>query len=263
MACGRFPHRPVNRREARRERQVQGGEVTKQRDQHTPDNTTIMKGTVVPGVPRDTDRAHYLVVIAGDKPGQRVRLGGQLVVIGRSEPADWVLPDEQVSRSHCQVCVVFDDVIVVDLESSNGTFIEGQRLTEGTKLPIGARLQIGSHVIEHEWCTREEVEESQAREHDIEKAGQYVLSLLPKPLTTGPVRCDWMLLPSPRLGGDAFGYRIVDERYYAIYLIDVSGHRASAAMHAVSVLNILPRGALPVTNFAHPSNVLENLDIMI
>jgi len=226
------------------------------------DNTTIMKGTVVPGVPRDTERAHYLVVIAGDKPGQRVRLGGQLVVIGRSEPADWILPDEQVSRSHCQVCVVFDEVIVVDLESSNGTFIEGQRLTEGTKLPIGARLQIGSHVIEHEWCTREEVEESQAREHDIEKAGQYVLSLLPKPLTTGPVRCDWMLLPSPRLGGDAFGYRIVDERYYAIYLIDVSGHGAGAAMHAVSVLNILRRGALPVTNFANPSNVLETLNIM-
>jgi len=226
------------------------------------DNTTIMKGTVVPTMPRDTDRAHYLVVIAGDKPGQRVRLGGQLVVIGRSEPADWILPDEQVSRSHCQVCVAFDEVIVVDLESSNGTFIEGKRLTEGTKLPVGARLQIGSHVMEHEWSTREEVEESQALEHDIEKASQYVLSLMPKPLTTGPVRCDWMLLPSSRLGGDAFGYRVFDERYYAIYLIDVSGHGAGAAMHAVSVLNILRRGALPVTNFSNPSNVLETLNLM-
>ena len=226
------------------------------------DNTTIMKGTVVPSVPRDTERAHYLVVIAGDKRGQRVRLGGQLVVIGRSEPADWMLPDEQVSRSHCQVCVAFDEVIVVDLESSNGTFIEGKRLTEGTKLPVGARLQIGSHVMEHEWSTREEVEASQALEHDLEKAGQYIQSLLPKPLVSGPVRCDWVLLPSSRLGGDAFGYRVVDERYYAIYLIDVSGHGAGAAMHAVSVLNILRRGALPVTNFTNPSNVLETLNVM-
>ena len=64
------------------------------------DNTTIIRGTVVPGVPRDTGRSHYLAVVAGDKPGQRVRLGNQPVVIGRSSPANWILPDEEVSRTH-------------------------------------------------------------------------------------------------------------------------------------------------------------------
>ena len=226
------------------------------------DNTTIMRGTLFPAVPRDTDRAHYLVVIAGERPGQRVRLGEQPVVIGRSDPADWILPDGQVSRTHCRVKVEKDEVIVADLESSNGTFIEGTRLNEPTSLPVGARLQLGQHVLEHEWRTRAEVEESAALESDLEKAGQYLQSLLPSPLTSGPVRSDWVLVPSPRLGGDAFGYRVVDERYYAIYLIDVSGNGAGAAMHAVSVLNILRRGALPVTNFANPANVLETLNVM-
>ena len=226
------------------------------------DNTTIMRGTFVPTLPRDTERAHYLVVIAGERAGQRVRLGEQPVVIGRSEPADWIVADGQVSRSHCRVSIDKDDVIVEDLESSNGTFVEGRRLTEPTRLPIGARLQLGQHVFEHEWRTRTEVEESAALESDLEKAGQYLQSLLPAPLTSGPVRCDWTLVPSPRLGGDAFGYRIVDERYHAIYLIDVSGNGAGAAMHAVSVLNILRRGALPVTNFANPSNVLDTLNVM-
>jgi sigma-B regulation protein RsbU (phosphoserine phosphatase) len=47
-----------------------------------------------------------------------------------------------------------------------------------------------------------------------------------------------------------------------MYLIDVSGNGAGAAMHAVSVLNILRRGALPVTDFTNPSNVLETLNVM-
>jgi serine phosphatase RsbU (regulator of sigma subunit) len=226
------------------------------------DNTTIIRGSFVPGTPRDTERAHYLTVIAGDKPGQRIRLGNQPLVIGRSAPADWILDDGEISRTHCRVYAAMDQVIVVDLESSNGTYIEGKRLTEGTELPIGARLQIGTHVIEHEWSTRQEVEDSQALGQDVEKAGQYIQSLLPKPLTKGPVRCDWVLQPAARLGGDAFGYRILNERYYAMYLIDVSGHGAAAAMHSVSVLNVLRRGALPVTNFVNPSNVLETLNLM-
>jgi serine phosphatase RsbU (regulator of sigma subunit) len=226
------------------------------------DNTTILRGTVVSSLPRDTERSHYLVVIAGDKSGQRLRLGNQPVVIGRADPADWILPDEEVSRTHCRVYLALDQVIVVDLESSNGTFIEGGRLTEGSVLPIGARLQIGTHVIEHAWQSREEVEESQALHQDVEKAGHYIQSLLPDPMTKGPIRCDWMLKPSARLGGDAFGYRALTERHTAIYMIDVAGHGAGAAMHAVSVLNILRRGALPVTDFHNPANVLETLNVM-
>ena len=226
------------------------------------DNTTILRGTVLSSLPRDTDRSHYLVVTAGEKTGQRIRLSNQPVVIGRSDPADWIIPDEEVSRTHCRVYLALDQVIVVDLESSNGTYIEGQRLTEGCVLPIGARLQIGQHVIEHAWQSREEVEESQALHQDIEKAGQYIQSLLPDPITKGPIRCDWKLVPSPRLGGDAFGYRALSERHTAIYMIDVSAHGAGAGMHAVSVLNILRRGALPVTDFNNPANVLETLNVM-
>jgi serine phosphatase RsbU (regulator of sigma subunit) len=226
------------------------------------DDTTVMRGTVVSSVARDIERSHYLVVTAGEKPGQRIRLSNQPVVIGRAAPADWVLPDEEISRTHCRVHVALDQVLVADLESSNGTFIEGKRLTEGQALPIGARLQLGTHVIEHEWLTREEVEESQALGQDIEKASHYLQSMLPSPMKTGPVRCDWAFVPSARLGGDAFGYRALNERHTAIYIVDVSGHGAGAAMHAVSVLNILRRGALPVTDFHNPANVLETLNVM-
>ena len=226
------------------------------------DNTTVLRGTVLSGVQRDTDRAHYLAVVAGDKPGQRIRLSNQPVMIGRAEPSDWILDDDEISRTHCQICLAFDEVIVIDQQSSNGTFIEGKRLTEATALPVGARLQIGTHVIEHEWRTRQEVEESQALGQDLEKAGQYIHSLLPDPMTSGPVLSDWVHVPSPRLGGDAFGYRLFNERYYAIYMLDVSSTGAGAAMHAVSVLNVLGRGFLPTTDFFSPANVLHTLNVM-
>jgi serine phosphatase RsbU (regulator of sigma subunit) len=216
----------------------------------------------VSSLPRDTDRSHYLVVIAGDKAGQRIRLSNQPVVIGRTEPADWILEDEEISRSHCRVYLALDEVIVVDMESSNGTYIEGKRLQEGGPLPIGARLQLGTHVIEHVWQSRQEVEEDQAIHQDVQKAAQYIQTLIPKPWSSGSVRTDWVLQPSPRLGGDVFGYRALTERHTAIYMIDVSGNGAGAAMHAVSVLNILGRGALPVTDFHNPANVLETLNVM-
>jgi serine phosphatase RsbU (regulator of sigma subunit) len=226
------------------------------------DQTTVLRGTVLPSQPRDTERSHYLVVTAGEKTGQRIRLGNQPIVIGRADPADWIIPDVEVSRTHCRVFLAMDQVVVVDLESSNGTFIEGKRITEGTVLPIGARLQFGQHVIEHAWQSREEVAEAQALHQDVEKAGQYIQSVLPDPVTKGPVRCEWKLVPSVRLGGDVFGYRSLSERHTAIYMIDVAGHGAGAAMHAVSVLNILRRGALPVTDFHNPANVLETLNVM-
>jgi serine phosphatase RsbU (regulator of sigma subunit) len=230
---------------------------------HSGSDDTTLRAFTVPTPPRDTDRAHYLVVIAGAIPGLRVRLADQPLVIGRNAPADWVLGDAEVSRTHCEVRISGDEVVVIDLDSSNGTFIEGQRVAGKPRLlPVGARLQLGRHVIEHEWATREEVEESQAREHDVEKAGRYLRSLLPKPLRTGPLRADWVHIPSARVGGNVFGYRIVEERLYAMYLIDMSGHGTGAAMHAVSVLNLLYRGALPVTDFGNPSNVLETLNVM-
>lgn len=225
------------------------------------DDTTLRAFTV-PAAPRDTARAHYLVVIAGTKAGQRMRLGDSPVEIGRSEPADWIVADPQVSRSHCRVGISRGEVWVADLDSSNGTYVDGRRIGGKTVLPVGARLQVGTHIFEHEWCTRADVEDAQAREHDVERAEQYIHALLPPPLDDGPVLCDWALEPSPRFGGDAFGYRMVDERHYAMYLLDVSGHGAGATMHAVSVLNLLYRGALPVTDYANPTKVLETLNVM-
>ena len=71
-----------------------------------------------------------------------------------------------------------------------------------------------------------------------------------------------MFLPSARLGGDAFGYQQLDSQTFVIYLLDVSGHGVGAAMHSVSVLNVLRQRAIPQTDFKDPVQVITNLNAM-
>jgi sigma-B regulation protein RsbU (phosphoserine phosphatase) len=95
---------------------------------------------------------------------------------------------------------------------------------------------------------------------DLLKASNYVLSLLPPRITSGPVRTDWRFLPSTQLGGDAFGYDWLDPDTLAFYLMDVSGHGVGSAMHSVTVLNVLRQRALPGVDFTNAAAVLASLN---
>ena len=177
------------------------------------------------------------------------------MVIGRSEPAGIVIADALVSRNHCRVELTVGELFVTDLGSSNGTFVAGRRISGHTLVAPGERITIGTHVFEHEWRSRREVQSLRALDTDLEKAKRYVRSLLPDPLEEGPVRTDWVLQPCARLGGDAFGYHYIDDRTFAIYLLDVTGHGTDAAMHAVSVMNVLRQRALPGVDVRDPARM--------
>lgn len=67
------------------------------------------------------------------------------IVIGRNSECNLRLSSPQVSRRHCFLRVGRDDVSVTDLDSSNGTFIDGNRIATGKWYPVasGATLAIG------------------------------------------------------------------------------------------------------------------------
>jgi sigma-B regulation protein RsbU (phosphoserine phosphatase) len=96
---------------------------------------------------------------------------------------------------------------------------------------------------------------------ELAEAADYVRSILPLPNTEGGIRTDWRYIPSTSLGGDAFGYHMVDEDHFAIYLIDVSGHGVGAALLSVSVMNVLRSQSLPGTDFTDPEQVLASLNM--
>jgi serine phosphatase RsbU (regulator of sigma subunit) len=233
-------------------------------DSDKPDDgtrTVIMRPGSGKG-PAADDRAHYLLEVEGEDPGRRIQMTEKHLVIGRSKPADIVIADALVSRSHCRVGLVMGELFVTDQGSSNGTFVAGERITDPRLLAPGERLTVGSHVFEHEWRSKKEVEAARSQDSDLEKAKQYVRSLLPAPLGQGALRTDWVLQPSAKLGGDMFGYHFIDERTFAIYLLDVTGHGANAAMHAVSVMNVLRQRALPGVDVRDPARIASHLNEM-
>lgn len=228
------------------------------------DRTTIMKTVARPQVLAADGREHYLVQLEGSEPGRRILFGRQPLRLGRRVPAELLLADAEVSGLHCEVVArgSVGDALVTDLGSTNGTFLNGRRVQGSMRLAQGMKLQLGRQVFVHEFRTPAEVAHADELAHDLDKASRYVQSLLPGRLLAGEVRTDWCFQPSTQLGGDAFGHFMLDEHRFACYLIDVSGHGAGAAMHSVSVMNVLRQRLLPGADFADPAQVLRQLNAM-
>lgn len=68
------------------------------------------------------------------------------IVIGRGADCNLRLSAPQISRRHCFLRVGRDGVSVTDLDSSNGTFVDGERLRSGVRRPLhhGSQLSLGS-----------------------------------------------------------------------------------------------------------------------
>jgi pSer/pThr/pTyr-binding forkhead associated (FHA) protein len=66
-------------------------------------------------------------------------------LIGRGPDCDLRLRVNSVSRHHCIIRLAPDEVTVVDLGSSNGTFVNGQRVRSQTTLRTGDELQVGTN----------------------------------------------------------------------------------------------------------------------
>jgi hypothetical protein len=66
------------------------------------------------------------------------------IVIGRSPGADIVIGDDFVSAKHTRISPAGDGVVIEDLGSTNGTVVNGQRLTAPRQLGPGDAIDIGS-----------------------------------------------------------------------------------------------------------------------
>lgn len=87
------------------------------------------------------DDAPVLVGQAGPLSGQRWMLRGE-IVIGRDEGCEIMIPSRQVSRYHARFKVTKTGVFLEDLNSKNGTHLNGVRIIEPTQLKDGDLVQI-------------------------------------------------------------------------------------------------------------------------
>jgi serine phosphatase RsbU (regulator of sigma subunit) len=210
--------------------------------------------------PRSDDRQHMLVMLQGASPGQRWALPPGGLTIGRVAPADIVIPDSAISRSHCRVEADAGQLFVTDMGSTNGTRIDGRRIEGRTLLPVGGLLQLDGNIFQHDLLSDAQLRREDERLRELEAALAYVKAQLPVPTSSGPIGIDWHYVPSTDLGGDAFGAAWLPDGRFCCYLIDVSGHGAGAAMHAVAVMNALRPQALAGIDPGDPAAVLARLN---
>ncbi len=98
---------------------------------------------------RATEEVHCLEMGPPDAPVASYPIGMLGAKLGRAAPADIVFSDKRISRRHCEVEVKGGEMVVTDLQSTNGTFIDGQKIDSPTVLPAESELMLGDVILTH------------------------------------------------------------------------------------------------------------------
>lgn len=89
-----------------------------------------------------------LVITSGPRRGTEIQLGGEPLTIGRSGESGLVIRDDYTSTHHARLLIWNDEWMIQDLDSTNGTFLEGRRVSVPTKVPLGAPIKVGTTTFE-------------------------------------------------------------------------------------------------------------------
>jgi TIR domain/FHA domain len=99
---------------------------------------------------------HCLEIEDGELPDESIVVQGSGLKVGRAPPADFVVAHRSVSREHCVVGLANDELLVTDLNSTNGTYIDDVRIHRATILPVGSVLRVGQVSLRHTIMTKPE-----------------------------------------------------------------------------------------------------------
>jgi two-component system, cell cycle response regulator len=114
------------------------------------DSDHVRAKTVVTAISRITDRPlgkeACLVVIYGDELGKKYNLNTPSVVVGRSSKCDIQIDQESISRNHSKIVNTGKSILVRDLGSTNGTYVNDEPVEEYI-LRDGDLIKIGRTIF--------------------------------------------------------------------------------------------------------------------
>jgi ABC-type multidrug transport system ATPase subunit/ABC-type multidrug transport system permease subunit len=87
-------------------------------------------------------------VSVGERAHHSIAIQGRTVVLGRNPSCDQVLDYPMVSGRHAKITESVEGIFLEDLGSTNGTFVNGQRITSPTKLKPGDTIGLGSYIFQ-------------------------------------------------------------------------------------------------------------------
>ena len=96
----------------------------------------------------DRNAPRKLVVVEGALAGKSFALADAPLTIGRAEDSTIALSDDYVSTRHARLVPEEGRWLVEDLGSTNGTYLDRQRVTSPTPVPVGVPIRVGKTVME-------------------------------------------------------------------------------------------------------------------
>jgi hypothetical protein len=90
----------------------------------------------------------FLVVTEGALAGMSLDLTDQQITMGRANDATLVLNDDYASTYHARIFPQDGQWFVEDLGSTNGTYLDRQKVVRQTPVPVGVPIRIGKTVLE-------------------------------------------------------------------------------------------------------------------
>jgi hypothetical protein len=112
-------------------------------------NTFVAATGSTPASPKTAEqKATKLVVTAGEKIGTEIALAGRQLTIGRAGDSDLVVDDEFTSTHHAKLVVINGDWFIQDLDSTNGTLLDGKKVVTTIVVPMNTQVRVGQTSFE-------------------------------------------------------------------------------------------------------------------
>ena len=94
------------------------------------------------------DAVSRIVITSGPKAGLELPLGTEPLTIGRSSESGLVIRDDYTSSHHARLLLWGDQWMIQDLDSTNGTWHDGVRVTAPVPIVVGAPIKVGATTFE-------------------------------------------------------------------------------------------------------------------
>lgn len=105
-------------------------------------------GAGAPAASNEPAELSRLVITSGPRRGEELSLSQAPISIGRAADSDLVISDDYTSTRHARLLNWDGRWMVQDLDSTNGTFVNGERVTQPTELHRGVSVRIGTTSFE-------------------------------------------------------------------------------------------------------------------
>jgi len=94
------------------------------------------------------DAVSRIVITSGPKAGLELPLGDEPLTIGRSSESGLVIRDDYTSSQHARLLLWGEQWMIQDLDSTNGTWHDGVRVSTPVPIIVGAPIKVGATTFE-------------------------------------------------------------------------------------------------------------------